>query len=136
MIWRAVRRLVVIAGVLAAVAAAGCGGGESDAARLCKDLTPSVAAKRWRSASHERVENPLGLDGDSPATRFGFEMVRCHTLVGLRRRQVRLVLGPPDNNWRGIWEYDAGPDSQVDNWLVRIRFGPDGRVVSTMMGQS
>lgn len=120
----------------AAICAGAGGCGESDVASVsCSDLTPAEAAKRWRNASHERTDGVL-MTGDSPAAQLGFRMEECHTLDGMTRREVENVLGPrPDGGGR-VWEYDAGPDSGADNWLVTVRFGRDGRVKRSYMGQS
>jgi hypothetical protein len=35
-----------------------------------------------------------------------------------------------------VWEWDAGPDSAVDNWLVTVEFGYGGTIARSWMAQS
>ncbi|MFL5912173.1 MAG: outer membrane protein assembly factor BamE [Gaiellaceae bacterium] len=117
-----------VAGVLAVALAlsAGCGSAGAGSA-ACRQLRFDVAA--WRNGS-----STTSSDGLTTRQREADQVLKCRTLVGRTRRQVRRMLGPPEaDSTRQFWTYLTGDERgaiKVDSEYLEVVFDSHGRVRS------
>jgi|1185.fasta_scaffold1081257_2 hypothetical protein len=111
------------AALLLAVALAGCGGSQD---------CPRIADVR-ASWSHASTRSPAGKM--SARQELAKTLVRCRTLVGRTKANVRRLLGrptvwPADRNGPLLWDYFTGSDprSPSDGTGLTLLFGRGGRV--------
>lgn len=76
--------------------------------------------------------------GDHERETLARRIDRCGTLIGLRRRAVARLLGPPDvDTRRGNWLYYLGPEPgpfSIDDLDLEVDFDAAGRVRNTGVG--
>lgn len=112
--------LVAVAAVLAVIALRD---GEPDCTELAKQVRAQVDSGRGTPARGEKVQ----------------QLATCDTLVGLQRRDLRRVLGSPDEGTDGdeSWSYGAGlgTDFVGDGRYLNVVFGAEGRVVEAEIGR-
>jgi len=123
---------LIVVGSVAAVAVATTGASREECSVATFDT------RLWADASSADRE-PGG--GPSSRQRLADRLVECESLQGASRRQVRKLLGRPDDHVardrrldeEGTWSYDLGTERGwmgIDDEHLVVRFGRDERVRS------
>ncbi len=99
-----------------------------------------VTAAAWREAGRWGKRHPDAFPNRRQL--LADDLLRCRQLIGLRRAEVRALLGRADPAGGGsrsmMWDVGLERDSlfQVDNEVFLVSFGRDGRVRAVDFFQS
>lgn len=101
----------------------------------CGSADPGQAAcdrYRFDEAAWDADSERPGSDDLTDRQRIADDLIRCRTLLGLPKREVRAMLGPPgaESN-RRMWLWIVGPERgpiKTRPETLQVRFGPAGRV--------
>jgi hypothetical protein len=140
------RRRHALGGSLGAVAivfgsAAVVAVGAHEGRRSCDEV-------RTSAGDFHGAHSEIGSDAPTAAQRLADDFIRCDTLEGLGRREVRKLLGRPDGTGTssqidpsaGRYDYYVGPERggyiSIDVEVLAVRFGSDGAVRRVSIDQS
>jgi hypothetical protein len=99
--------------------------------------TPCAAVRMSRSVWDATRARSLTARSPTPAEALASDLVRCRVVVGMTKRRVRRLLGPPDARTAGSsrshevdWQYQLDLDRGIFSELsyLRLVFGPRGSV--------
>lgn len=75
-------------------------------------------------------------DGPTARQRLADRIVECEILMGQTKKDVRRLLGPPDQSDSEVFAYFLGDERGafvVDGEFMDVEFSPDGQVVDVQI---
>ena len=122
---RRVTTTAALAAVIAAVGGLGAAGAVAVGVYSCEDFR--FDRSRWEAA----LDRPDSPRQTSEAERLAHAVIRCRTVDGATRAQVRRLLGGAQRDTRRTWEWFVGETNDAlgpgDAQGFYIEFGSDGR---------
>jgi hypothetical protein len=99
-------------------------------ALACASIVVAVVLAASKESGDECPARPSESIDRSNRAETVRRLVRCRQLIGLRRSQVRGLLGTADETGGAEWSYDAGVGADLagDVRYLTVVFGPKGRV--------
>ncbi len=120
-------RTLALAVVALSLGIVGCGSADEAASKgpSPAECRREFDKKKWLANKQELI--PKGL---TARQKLADALIRCRALDGLKRSQVRRLLGPPEpprTNRSPFWEYNTGPQRGVpiDSESLAITFKSD-----------
>lgn len=115
-----------VVGFLAAALIAACGQGPEESATR-------TACADFRFDREEWAAVDTTVEGETPRQEAADRLIECETLAGATKKEVRRLLGPPDESDGDVFAYFLGEERSffvVDGEFLDIEFSPEGRVAA------